>query len=316
MAATLVKTDSGLASLLRDPLALSHAIAVAEQHTPRDWILQCPWGVDAIANGTGWSCYGGKPTPKPSPSPSPRFSCKGPTGQERCIQSTAVSVMNATCDGQCPSLRPEEWLASIPDNWKVQPERPEISTPTISKDASSRPCSGWNSTRGLVLHGNDTGAIALPANVTTADGIALCIQACCAVSNCWAWVTGPADGNGRNFKIGDPRCFLKSRNAVASKRWVMNSSCGYRNCQLAAYGIAPPALPPPPPHTGRALLTAIRTTTLKKTELFSGSLPADEKLAVKKGAIWHGVAQMDAQYWLVIKNGTSSQRRSYGDIVV
>eukprot|EP01043_Picozoa_sp_COSAG02_P032432 COSAG02_NODE_2167_length_9609_cov_18.589485_3_plen_312_part_00 len=311
MAATLVKTNSGLASLLRDPLALSHAITVAEQHTPRDWILQCPWGGDANSTGNGWSCIGGKPTPKPSPSPSPSpgFSCKGPTGQERCVQSTAASAMNATCNGQCPSLRSEEWLASIPDNWEVQPERPDTSTSAIFKDASARSCSGWNSTRGFVLHGNDTGAIALPTNVTTDDGIARCIQACCADSNCWAWVTGPADGSGRNFKIGDPRCFLKSHNAVASKRWAMNSSCGYRNCQLAAYGIAPAPPPSPSPHSGRALLTAIRETTLKKSEVFSGMLPADEKLAVKKGAVWRGIAQIDEQYWLVMKNSTLSQRR-------
>ena len=308
MAATLFKTNSGLASLLRDPGALSRAIAVAAAHTPRDWILQCPWGVETAAKGTGWSCLGGKPTPKPDP-PSPHhsssgYSCKGPAGQERCIQSADASGMNATCDRQCPPLGLAEWLASIPQNWKVQPDHPAVST-AIDSHLPARPCSGWNSTRGFVLHGNDTGAIPLPGNVTTADAIALCIQACCAASDCWAWVTGPADGNGSNFKVGDPRCFLKSRAAVTSKRWAMNSSCGYRNCQLGAYGIAPTS-PSPPPHSGTAVLTAIRDTTLKKSELFSGELPENEKLAVKNGAVWHGIAQMDEQYWLVTKMALST----------
>ena len=291
--------------MLQDPSALSRAVAAAVRHTPRDWVLTCPWGSDAPASGTGWSCLGGKPTPKPRPAPNPPsttvgYHCKGPTGQERCVQSSEPSAMNATCDGQCELVRPEEWLASIPENWKIQPEPPRISAVT-DKHHSTRPCSGWNSTRGFVLHGNDTGAIALPTNVTTADAIARCIQACCAASNCWAWVTGPADGNGSNWRIGDPRCFLKSRAAVASKRWVMNSSCGYRNCQLGAYGIAPTVPPPSRPHAASATLIALRATTLKKSELFSGKLPSSEKLAVKKGAVWHGIEQIDEQYWLVVK---------------
>jgi hypothetical protein len=56
------------------------------------------------------------------------------------------------------------------------------------------------------------------------------------------------------------------------------------------------------------MLTAIRATTLKKSEVFSGELPPDEKLAVKKGAVWRGIAQIDEQYWLVVQNGTLSQR--------
>ena len=50
---------------------------------------------------------------------------------------------------------------------------------------------------------------------------------------------------------------------------------------------------------GGAFLTALRDTTLKKSELFSGELPPAEKHAVERDAVWHGIAQMDAEYWLV-----------------
>lgn len=97
-------------------------------------------------------------------------------------------------------------------------------------EPSRRVCTGWRHTLGQVLHGNDTGALALPQNVSTAEGVARCIKACCLASDCFAWVTGPDDGNGPN--AGKPWCWLKSEAAVHSKRWALNSS-------LAAYGITP-----------------------------------------------------------------------------
>jgi hypothetical protein len=134
------------------------------------------------------------------------------------------------------------------------------------------------------LHANDTGSIALPENVTVAIGIKLCSRACCAASNCKAWVTGPKDGTGPDG--GKPWCFLKSEGAVGSKRWVLKN-------WLAAYGIAPNNL------TGSARLTALRDTTLKKSELFSGDLPPSKKRSVLTGEVWDGLVQMDSNYWLV-----------------
>lgn len=80
-------------------------------------------------------------------------------------------------------------------------------------------------------------------------------------------------------------CYLKNEGAVGFKRWLMNTT------SLAAYGVAPPA-------GGRATLTALRDTVLKKSELSSGYLPATQLLPVKKGAVWGGIAQM-GDYWLV-----------------
>jgi pectinesterase len=95
-------------------------------------------------------------------------------------------------------------------------------------ESSWRVCTGWSHTLGQVLHGNDTGSLALPLNVTTAEAIGRCSKACCVASSCFAWVTGP--GEGRN--AGKPWCWLKSEAAVHSERWALNNS-------LAAFGIAP-----------------------------------------------------------------------------
>ena len=65
------------------------------------------------------------------------------------------------------------------------------------------------------------------------------MRACCeAPVPCRAWVTGPADGHGPHYKLGDPRCWFKSEAAVHSQRWPM------LNNSLAAFGIVPPAPPP------------------------------------------------------------------------
>jgi hypothetical protein len=306
VAATLVKTETSIAAVLKDPLALAHVIETAEKHTPRDWKLKCPWGVTAPAQGNGWSCVGGV-TPKPPPTPPPvpstgGFECLGPKGNQRCVQvRSGSSVHNSTCGGKCKPLAAVEWLASIPDNWAVKPNSHLASV-------VARNCTGWSSTRHYVLHANDTGAISLPSNVSFADAIAKCMRACCSASNCFAWVTGPADSNGPHWKVGDPRCFLKSEAAVRSQRWPM------LNNSLAAYGIAPASPPPPQPAGHGAVLTALRATELKKSELFSGNLPPALKKSVKKGAVWSGVEQIDEQYWLVrpLHDATTQQDENYG----
>ena len=89
-------------------------------------------------------------------------------------------------------------------------------------------CTGWSHTLGQVLHGNDTGSLALLHNVTTGEAIERCSEACCVASSCFAWVTGPGEGQ----NVGKPWCWMKSEAAVHSERWALNSS-------LAAFGIAP-----------------------------------------------------------------------------
>eukprot|EP00035_Acanthoeca_spectabilis_P033268 m.22716 g.22716 ORF g.22716 m.22716 type:complete len:852 (+) comp5851_c0_seq1:51-2606(+) len=296
VAATLFKTATGVASVLGDPQKLAHVIDVAKKHTPRDWLLQCPWGTDAPSQGNGWKCFQ-PPTPKPPP-PTPGnvgFSCKGPVGHYRCVQSLAQSgpkpALNSTCNNKCQPLNASEWLASIPMNWAVKRNTP---IPPAPPGPTRSNCSSWPVTqRGWVLHGNDTGSVTPPSkNMSSSDLMAFCIQSCCnAGPTCAAWVTGPADSNGPTWNYGDPRCFLKSEKAVLSQRWPM------LNYTYTAYGIAPPSSPTPYP--GSATLTALRDTVLKKSELFSGNLPPSQLKAVHKGAIWIGTEQIDDNYWLV-----------------
>ena len=304
VAAMLVRTGNGVSEVLADPSTLARVVAAAANHTPRDWVLQCPWGAGAASRGEGWRCIG-PPTPKPPPPGAAGHVCLGPTGQQVCVPVGAVPGapgLNATCGGACPGLGAADWLASTPLNWEVRRSpAPRLSPPP------ARNCSGWDVTMGYVLHSNDTGAATPPRkNMSAADLVDFCIGVCCRSPVCYAWVTGPADGKGPTWKVGDQRCYLKNKAAVSSKRWPM------ANVSYAAFGIAPgspepplgpppgpPPGPSPPPPAGTAILVALRDTTLKKSELDSRDLPHNETLPVKKGAVWHGVGQLGSQYWLV-----------------
>ena len=176
-----------------------------KNHTPRDWILSCPWGTDAPSKGEGWSCLGGKPTPRPYPPPAPGpgpnigYRCKGPAAQRRCIQGAGGGTHTqgaTTCDGQCSALAADEWLASITGNWNVQRNSTPLPMATTLAKAAAVPfrrCSGWVYTLGEVWHGNDTGSAAIPKGSSPTEGFEFCSLACCQREGCDAWVTAPKD---------------------------------------------------------------------------------------------------------------------------
>ena len=63
----------------------------------------------------------------------------------------------------------------------------------IKSAVTWRTCAGWPQTLDQALDGNGTrhGSVEFPRNVSTAEGIAWCIEACCLASSCFAWVAGP-----------------------------------------------------------------------------------------------------------------------------
>jgi hypothetical protein len=83
--------------------------------------------------------------------------------------------------------------------------------------------------------------------------------------------------------------------ALAAKEWLASVGNGKDPDNWKVHtGAAPSGI-----RGTQTKLTALRDTTLKKSEIFSGNLPSVEKLQVEKGAVWEGVQQMKNEYWLV-----------------
>lgn len=83
--------------------------------------------------------------------------------------------------------------------------------------------------------------------------------------------------------------------ALAAKEWLASVGNGKDPDNWKVHtGAAPPGS-----KGTQTTLTALRDTTLKKSEIFSGKLAPAEKLQVEKGAVWEGVQQMNGEYWLV-----------------